>query len=117
MPMFFPKLAPSLISLSKILKAGKSVEGRGRTVRIYDHRHTYRNLALKENQYLTSLTITDISERAQEYSYNAHDSKDDAFCTWHKRLGHNRQGYMEHMVRHNLGSRSSIVQSAGLHLR
>ena len=45
--LLVPKLAASLISLSKILTTGKSVEERGRTVRMYDHRHTNLNFVLK----------------------------------------------------------------------
>ena len=68
--MLVPKLAASLISLSKILETGKSIEGRGRTVRIYDHRHIHLTFTLRENLYKASLTTTDTSEKAQKYSYN-----------------------------------------------
>ena len=79
--LLVPNLATSLVSLSEILQTRKSIEGRGKIVRIYDHRHTYLNFVLKENMYQKSLTVTDTSEKAQEYSYNVQEIQSDASLT------------------------------------
>jgi hypothetical protein len=100
--LLVPKLAASLMSLAKLLQAGKKVEGEGSTVRICDDQYTYLNFYQQGNLFQTKLTITHNSEQALSFSYNVQEKHGESTLTWHKRLGHMSHRYMKHMVHHKL---------------
>ena len=97
-----PQLAASLISLTKLLQAGMHIEGKGNIVCIHECGISNLNFVLKEDLFLTIVSITDTNELALYHSYNVKERKDATTLTWHERLGHMSHSYMKHLVQHKL---------------
>ena len=73
--LLVPKQAASLISLAKLLKAGMHIEVKGNIVLIHDCSISFLNFVLKEDLFQMTLSITDTSEQALDFSYTVEEKK------------------------------------------
>ncbi len=89
--LLVPKLALSLVSLTKLLLKGLCCEGKGMVMRVYNQDTTFLNFTMQENLFHTPIQIVKPTARIVSHSYNVDEKEENASLSWHKRLGHMSQ--------------------------
>ena len=100
--LLVPKLAVSLMSLTKLLQGGLCCEAKGNAMRIYNRSTTFFTLTIQENLLQTPIQTVQPTARVMSYSYNVEEKVGDATLSWHKRLGHMSQSYMKLLISHKM---------------